>query len=188
MHRGSNALEQLERTKRYLKRVEEIYAGIFSSSGHDKEAYDDDVVPFFIHCYHVRDWIIHLNKVSVTARQVDAYIDSHRALRICADLANGSKHCKLTRSLRSDRQPHIAGKERHTSTWLTGSGEGEVMKCKYTVLSNTECVDALDLAAECVQLWESYVRELEAYTIRIISARKATPHESTFYQRLHHES
>lgn len=163
MDRGSYELEQLERTKRYLKRMNEIYSGIFSSSGHDKEAYDDDVVSFFIHCYHVRDWIIHLNKLGITARQVDSYIDSHRALRICADLANGSKHCNLTRSMRGDSQPHIAGKERHTSTWLTGSGGGEVMKCKYTVLSDAESFDALELATECVLLWESYVQKLEAH-------------------------
>lgn len=143
--------------------MERIYTGIFSSSGHDKEAYDDDVVSFFIHCYQVRDWIIHLNNFGITARQVDSYIDSHSALRICADLANGSKHCKLTRSLRTDRQPHISGKERRTSTWLTGGGGGEVMKCKYKILSSTELVDALDLARECVLLWESYICELEVH-------------------------
>jgi len=154
-------LEQIERTKRYLKKLEHIYAGIFSSTGHDKDAYDDEVISFFIHCHHIRDWIVHLNKVGVTARQVDAYIDSQRALRICADLANGSKHCKLTRSLRSNRQPHIVGKERHTSIWLTGGGGGEVMKSKYTVVCNTELIDALELATECVQLWESYTSELK---------------------------
>lgn len=143
--------------------MKDIYSGIFSSSGHDKEAYDDDVISFFIHCYHVRDWIIHLNKLGITARQVDAYMDSHRALTVCADLANGSKHCKLTRSMRGNSQPHIAGKKRNTTTWLTGSGGGEVMKCKYTVLSDTESLDALELAAECVLLWESYVRELEQH-------------------------
>ena len=136
--------------------METIYRGIFSSLGHDEAAYDDDVISFFIHCYHVRDWIVHLSKTGITARQVDSYIDSHRALRICADLANGSKHCKLTRSPRSGYQPHIAEKERDTSAWLTGGGGGEVMKSKYTVLSNTECIDALELAAECVQLWESF--------------------------------
>lgn len=156
-------MEQLERTKRYLKRLKDIYSGIFSSTGHDKEAYDDDVVSFFIHCYHVRDWIIHLNKLGITARQVDSYINSCRALKICADLANGSKHCKLTRSMSGDSQPHIAGKERHTSTWLTGSGGGEVMKSKYTALSEAESFDALELAAECVLLWESYICELEAH-------------------------
>lgn len=154
-------MEQFERTKRHLKRIEGIYAGIFSSSGHDKEAYDDDVVSFFIHCLHIRDWIIHLNKSGVTGQQVDSYINSHKALKICADLANGSKHCRLTRSLRTEGQPHIAGKERQTSTWLAGSTGGEVMQCKYTIFSNTEFVDALKLARECVQLWESYMNELE---------------------------
>lgn len=156
-------MEQLERTKRYLNRLNKIYSGIFSSSGHDEEAYDDDVISFFIHCYHVRDWVIHLNKLGITARQVDSYIDRHRALRICTDLANGSKHCKLTRSIRGNSQPHIAGKERRTTTWLTGSDGGEVMKCKYTILSDTESFDALELATECILLWESYVRELAAH-------------------------
>lgn len=153
-------MEQFERAKRYLIRMEKIYEGIFSSS-HDKESYDDDVISFFIHCYHVRDWIIHLNKLGLGAQQVDAYINTHKPLMICADLANGSKHCKLTRSLRTERQPHISGKERRTSGWLTDKGGGEVMKCKYSVLSNTEFLDALDLAKECIALWEAYMNDLQ---------------------------
>lgn len=141
--------------------MENIYAGIFSEASHDWKNNDDDVISFFIHCYHVKDWIVHLNKIGVTARQVDAYIDNHQALRICADLANGSKHCKLTRSLRSNHQPRIAGKERHTTTWLTGNGGGEVMKYKYKVQSGTVCLDALVLARECIQLWELYMLDLE---------------------------
>lgn len=160
---GSSALEQFERAKRYLSRVEGLYEGVFSSRGHDKDAYDDDVISFFIHCYHIRDWIIHLNTLGITAKQVDRYIDQHNALRVCADLANGSKHCKLTRSMRTERQPHISGKERRTSTWLTGSGGGEVMKCKYTIVSNTEILDALELARECVELWDFFIEELKAH-------------------------
>lgn len=143
--------------------MEAIYAGVYSSSGHDKEAYDDDIVSFFIHCYHVRDWIVHLNKIGITSRQVNSFIDSQGPLKICADLANGSKHCKLTRSLRTAGQPHIAGKERRTSTWVTSNGGGEAMKCRYTILSDTEFIDALDLARECVRLWELYVCDLQAH-------------------------
>ncbi|WP_431064831.1 hypothetical protein [Methylotuvimicrobium sp.] len=156
-------MEQFERAKRYLSRVEELYEGVFSSSSHDKDAYDDDVISFFIHCYHIRDWIIHLNTLTITAKQIDGYIDRHKALKVCADLANGSKHCKLTRSLRTERQPQIAGKERRTSTWITGSGGGEVMKCKYTIVINTEILDALDLARECVELWKSFIDQLKAH-------------------------
>lgn len=155
-------MEQFERARRYLTRIENIYSGIFSSSSHNKDYYDNDVISFFIHCYHIRDWIIHLNEIGVTARQVDSYIDSHHALKVCADLANGSKHCKLTRSLRRDYQPHIAGKARQTSTRLTDNGGGEMMQSKYTVLSNTAFFDALELAKECTQLWESYMSVLKA--------------------------
>lgn len=154
-------MEQFERTKRYLARIEGLYSGVFSASGHDRDTYDDDVISFFIHCYHIRDWIIHLNKLGITVRQVDSYINEHKELRICADLANGSKHCKLTRSLRTECQPHIAGKERRTSTWLTSNGGGEVMKSKYTVLSNTELLDALELAKECVNLWGSFIDKMK---------------------------
>ncbi|MDD2660164.1 MAG: hypothetical protein PHY54_10890 [Methylococcales bacterium] len=156
-------MEQFERTKRYLARIESLYAGILLVSDHGKDAYDDDVVSFFIHCYHIRDWIIHLNKLGITARQIDSYINEHKALMICADLANGSKHCKLTHSLRTDRQPHIAVKERCASNWFTGNGGGEVIKCKYTILSNTQLFDALELAKECVELWESFINQMKAH-------------------------
>ncbi|PWC22803.1 hypothetical protein DDT52_00590 [Brenneria roseae subsp. roseae] len=154
-------MEQIERSKRYLTRMEKIYSGIFSSSDHDKEGYDDDVISFFIHCYHIRDWFIHLNRLNINASQVDIFINKHQALKICADLANGSKHCNLTRSLRTGRQPHIAGKQKETSTWLTGSGSGKVMKCKYTILCNNTLYDALQLARECIQLWDSYISEIK---------------------------
>ena len=36
------------------------------------------------------------------------------------------------------------------------------MKCKYTILSGKEFIDALVLAKECMELWESYLNELEA--------------------------
>ena len=152
-------MQQLDRAKRYLIRIQKLYQGVFSSTGHDKDAYDDDVISFFIHCYHIRDWIIHLNESAITKKQVDEYINEHRALMICADLANGAKHCRLTRTLRTEKQPHVYGKERHASMWLTGDGGGEVMKCTYAILSNGEDLDALEVATACIQLWELFVNE-----------------------------
>ncbi|EGF6073333.1 hypothetical protein ICC49_003139 [Salmonella enterica] len=155
-------MEQVKRSKRYLNRIEKIYSGIFSSSGHNKEDYDDDVISFFIHCYHIRDWIIHLNTLNIRASHVDIFINEHQALKICADLANGSKHCKLTRSMRTGRQPHIAAKQKQTSTWYSGTGGGEVMTCKYTILCDGKLYDALQLARECIQLWDSYISAPDA--------------------------
>lgn len=152
-------MEQLNRAKRYLVRVEKLYKGIFSSEGHDTDAYDDDVISFFIHCYHIRDWIVYMCNPAPTLKQIDEFINRNRSLMICADLANGSKHCRLTRKLRTEKQPQVYGKERHTSLWLTGNGGGEVMKCTYAIVSNNEELDALALAKESIKLWESFLTE-----------------------------
>lgn len=149
-------MEQFERAKRYFDRVASIYEGIFSSSGHN-EYLCDDVISFFIHCYHIRDWIIHSNLSGLTSKYIDDYINQHQALKICADLANGAKHCKLTRSMRTNHQPQICEQQRHTSTWYIGSGGGEVMRCKYIISYGEELLDALDLAKECIALWQCFI-------------------------------
>ena len=35
------------------------------------------------------------------------------------------------------------------------------MRCKYTIVSNSDLFDALALAKECVLLWESYINDLQ---------------------------
>jgi len=41
------------------------------------------------------------------------------------------------------------------------------MKCKYTVLSGEEFLDARALAKECVALWESFIEGLKARNKRL---------------------
>lgn len=154
-------MEQLERAERYLIRMRAIYAGVFAQD-HNTHDYEDDVLSFFMHCYHVRDWIVRLNRVGVTARDVDQFIDAKPCLRICTDLCNGAKHCRLTRPARSGSQPHVAGKQYSASTWLTGSGGGEVLQAKYTIVTSQGTIDALALAEECIECWRIYVGELAA--------------------------
>jgi hypothetical protein len=150
-------MEQLSRAKRYLDRIERLYAGVFSSLGHDEEAYFDDVLSFFIHCYHVRDWALHQEGSAVQRREIDAFIDDNEPLRICADLANGSKHCKLTRLPRSGHQPSITDPQTHYSTWYVGTGGGEVLQSSYRVMSNGRSIDVRQLAQECIALWELFL-------------------------------
>lgn len=150
-------MEQLNRAKRYLARIERLYKGVFTSNRHDEDAYFDDVLSFFIHCYHVRDWTIHQAGATVGSRAIDSFIDSHEQLRICADLANGSKHCKLTRATRSGHQPLITDSEMAYSTWFTGNGGGEVLKCSYRIVSGSQTHDVLELARECILLWEGFL-------------------------------
>jgi hypothetical protein len=152
-------MEQLERAERYLGKVRAIYTGVFAQS-HDRRSHEDDLVSFFMHCYHVRDWIAHLNKVGVTAKDIDTFINTNPCLQICADLCNGSKHCELTRTPRSGSQPHVTGKAYEASTWFVGSGGGEVLRARYSIMTSTGVVDALQLAEQCMDCWRQFVAEL----------------------------
>lgn len=149
-------MEQLERARRYLNRLRSLYDGIFTKSD-DRDLYEDDAISFFMHCYHVRDWIVCLNRIGITAAQVDDFINAHDELKICADLCNGSKHCRLERNIRSGRQPHIASRSYDTSTWLTGSGGSNLVKGRYTVITACGTIDALDLAERCMALWSEFI-------------------------------
>ncbi|MFT6909454.1 MAG: hypothetical protein ACJAS1_006173 [Oleiphilaceae bacterium] len=143
-------MEQFNRVERYLKRIEAIYEGVPLSHSCDKQSYDDDVMSFFIHCYHVRDWLIHDDTLRITQNNVDEYIKDNRALSVCTDLANGLKHCRLTRNTRTEDQPHVSGSERLVSKF---GDEPSIMSSKYRIMSNNQTLDALTLAKECVQLW-----------------------------------
>jgi hypothetical protein len=142
-----NSLEQFELVKRYLYRVESIYQGVPLLPHVEKEFYDDDVISFFIHCFHIKDWAIN---AGVNKKEVEEYVNCHKALRVCADFANGSKHCKLTINLRTGYQPYVGGRERFTSRF---GDETPIMQCSYRIVCNSEVMDALSLAKECVELW-----------------------------------
>ncbi|QJQ20758.1 hypothetical protein HG549_12750 [Pseudomonas sp. SK] len=148
-------MEQLNRAKRYLGKIERFYSGVISSACHDEDAYLDDMLSFFIHCYHVRDWAIH--GAALHSREIDAFINSHESLKICTDLANGSKHCKLTRAPRTGCQPSIANGGVEYSTWYARDGGGEGLKCSYVVMSKGVAMDALQLGRDCIALWDQFL-------------------------------
>jgi|SRR3989338_607220 len=150
-------MEQIERTRRYLKRVRDIYAGVPYIKKGMREYYVDDVLSFFIHCYHIADWIVTLNVLGVKRENVDTFINAHPELRICADLCNGTKHCDL-RNKRTKRQPHLG-------SWSFESdgtnGVFHTTKGEFQILSDGNWYDALDLAESCMRLWDDFVAELK---------------------------
>ena len=149
-------MEQIERAKRYLERIRKIYGGT-ALPWEERICLQDDVISFFMHCYHIKDWIIELSRVKVTPQEINEFINKHEALKICADLCNGSKHCQLTRTPKTGQQPHIV-----SSQYQTGSNNESVfVKGRFSVLSNQEFHDALELAEECMALWNAFIADLQ---------------------------
>ena len=100
--------DQLRRVERYYRRCEGIKTGATIGSVEDD---NDTIYSFFIHCYHLRDW---LNRDSVFEHDAikakscsdppvkgqpctnpkcgTCYLEKTPALKLCQDICNGIKH------------------------------------------------------------------------------------------------
>lgn len=147
-------VEQLERTKRYLKRFSDINTGIPHSQ--TSQNYDDDVYAFFQNCYHLKDWIKNDPSCSKWS-SVETFINSNCDLQICADLCNGLKHLQLTKP-RSTQSPQFSGGNISLNISEGLSGPTEIgITISYRITTASGDIDAFDLARNCVSTWESFV-------------------------------
>jgi hypothetical protein len=107
-----------------------------------------DFENFFTHCFHLGDWLWEDKSTGLTEKQVRKFIEKDPALRICAGVANTTKH--RTRSQSNAMTARIASvgfndKETRVSIdWSKGPHGGTV--------------DALDLARRCVAAWKGYLK------------------------------
>ncbi len=153
--RGS--MEQFDRVERYLKRIRNVYSGDNLILWDDRAYVEDDILSFFMHCHHLQDWVSSLNKVGVTHEQIKQFIESHESLRICADLANQSKHCQLTKKPWSEVKPHLAGFQYET---VDGSHRPGI-RGKFAVITDEAIIDVLELAESCWHHWSLLKHDIE---------------------------
>ena len=149
-------VEQLERTKRYLKRFSDINTGINHTQASPN--YDDDVYAFFQNCYHLKDWIRNDPCCSKWSSDVEEFINSNNDLRLCADLCNGLKHLKRTKGSRSIENPQFSGRKISLNISEGYSEPTEVsIAISYSIATKSGDIDAFDLGSRCVRAWENYI-------------------------------
>jgi hypothetical protein len=141
--------EQLDRAKRYLALFRELDEGKIHDQASDH--YDDIVVSFFQHCYHVKDWIKH-DPQNPGAPKVEAFINATPELAICADICNASKHLTLDKS-RSNVNPQRGGS--HVN--LSLGGAQAMIAVRYSIDTDDGPVDAFELATACIAAWDDFV-------------------------------
>jgi hypothetical protein len=142
--------DQLDRTRRFLERVEVLVPGS------DVHHYQDDVWAFFQSCWNLRDWIQNELRISDTVKkQVHDAVESAHCLKICYDLANGVKHYALT-------SPKLGARHLLTNTRNT-PGEETIIDCVIELPDGSR-LSARKLARECLLEWE---RILQLYQLPI---------------------
>jgi hypothetical protein len=82
--------EQYDRVKRWRARLGE------RTGVEDRRV--DDFYAFFSTCFHLKDWLKQDNSLPESVRaDVETHVNATFWLKLCADLANGSKHLELSR-------------------------------------------------------------------------------------------
>jgi len=148
-------VEQLEIVGRYLERIRRMYSGNNSLEWDDRHFHKDDVYSFFVHCNHLRDWVLQLNKIGIKKTDIKSFISENKPIQICADLANYSKHCRLEHKTWSGDTPHISGSIHKSANMHDDLG----VKSEFFIVAGSEIFDALELAEQCWDLWGLFINK-----------------------------
>jgi hypothetical protein len=133
--------DQWRRVQRWLERIE--------ATPKSSTEYDDFIWAFFQNCWHLKDWIKNDQGLSSHFRRgVERLALSERSLRVCADLANGTKHFEL-------QKPKDGPGARHSHRVLrVVAGDSSKTEIDYfLVLGDGSQVNALTIAREAVEAW-----------------------------------
>lgn len=152
---------QFFRMQNYLKRIESLYCGI-KVTFEPTNTYEDDVYSFFMHCYHLCDWIKHDNTFSPKNNPYD-YMKSSQFLSIARDICTGAKHCvPEVGKLQSGKEP----KNSYTKLSICVGGDFEYKIEEMLFDTGFGQIDALELARKCFNEWIVYLeREKINYSV-----------------------
>jgi hypothetical protein len=150
--------EQYERMQRSYDRFREINTRLADKVSSD---YEDDVYAFFMHCYHLKDWV--KNDTSVKTRMpnigtdVERFISESEPLSLCVALCSSLKRLELDRGHSSG--PRIFGRRRYHYQLNIGSRSS--IKLEWLIDRNDKPpIDALELATECMAEWDKFLKRL----------------------------
>lgn len=145
-------LEQYERVMRWFTRLKNITEGREYNLSSDH--YQDEVLAFFINCYHLKDWIKNDKSTKVTSEEVEDFVRQSEFLRVCGDICNGSKHLTITNP-RSDKNTKVGGR----NFSLNFGGIFSIFKARYKIISGKKKYDAFELASQCMEEWRRFLAE-----------------------------
>ena len=127
---------------RSLESLREAYALDASAVG--IEGVSDRADNFFVHCFHLKDWLVNTGTASVA--DVQAHIDS-TPLRWCDAMCNSDKHHTRTRGVTARiRETSISPEDGRATVTIEVDWAGPTAKL----------IDALDLAEQCVDAWRQF--------------------------------
>lgn len=157
---------QIARMMYQFRKFPYIRDGIAAEHGGNVEF---ELFAFFEICFHLKDWISQDGAYDSSVHDVEAFINSSPALRICADICNRLKHRTLTRKTRSANLGvfHI---QQSITIFPEGGGVPRAAISDARIDTERGTEDVFKLAAECIEEWRRYFTRHHALPAHIPSA------------------
>ncbi|MEJ0053889.1 MAG: hypothetical protein WDN10_04170 [bacterium] len=177
-------LDQWARINRWHRKVNTFYEGERSVLEDNERL--DMVRTFFIECFHLKDWIkADFPNLSVATERIFDRVEGEECFKICADLANASKHVDLNKAVRKDKETKI-GTQGITIMvdpikWDSDPKDYLPPVCKYRwdIIASRKKFDVKELADECIESWKKFMRK-NGLSIEIV-ARLSIPIDGTSF-------
>jgi hypothetical protein len=117
----------------------------------------DYLYAFFQNCFHLRDFLEHSGGASKA--ELQAFMTGNTAMAVCRDIANGTKHLKISRPS-IDPKPAIL-REYHPPGWpgkKPGTSESYIVFVEDPRTEQVAPYELQELASRCLREWEIFLR------------------------------
>ena len=152
--------QQYARVRRYYNRFQALNSGSASIQTPGADRFDD-VLSFFMHCYHLKDWLKNDPNYKRSNEEIEEYVNSNPDLALVADICNGIKHLKLNRRTHSGIEPRIEHQELSIELG-PGVEDGKpnmLVRVKITITHGGKKIDAFEIASKAYNAWKKFVEE-----------------------------
>jgi hypothetical protein len=146
---GPTWLEQYDRMRRWHARLH--------AARRVDDHFVDDCYAFFTCCFHLKDWLQADTAIPQEVRDaVEPYVEGNLWLRLCADLANGSKHMIVDRNPRFD---HPARVEKIGVLDLGFGISAMPVKPAAVIVIGSDSYSPQHVADRCVAQWNVFLAQ-----------------------------
>lgn len=154
--------EQWGRVRRYRDRLRHLASGKPSPVNREEEL--DDTYSFFLHCYHLKDWLASDDTFAKSRAEIEDFVSRTPALELCGDVANSVKHSELSKPPRSGAPPgglHANFKmELSESPGMIG-GEGPFDRAIVYIEHKGAWIPVVKIADKAYNAWQDFIQNAE---------------------------
>ena len=150
-HRNDGWQGQYNRMMRWFNMFRQLNLEEDKSSAKTHE-YFDTMYACFQNIFFLKDWL--KQDTSLTAKDLNAFINANKEIGICRDICNGTKHYELSDASVDNEFGIIRQYNPHPGVLGNPNSEWEIIIC-----AGGDIYKPVDLISKCIDLWDCFITD-----------------------------